>query len=179
MSGENAKIEKIKKSSRIAFIVTNITKIVAIVGAVACILGGGAIYKFRDLINEVLASEITNEAIREKDVRSLERFVGITVAESGQAAQALAWEVITGSVILICMAVVLHFVAKIFKDIQESYTPFQPGIIRNLKIPLVLITVMELKSSLLIGLLIGLTSWCVVSIFEYGCELQRQSDETL
>lgn len=179
MSEENLKIEKIRKSSKIALIVTRITNIVAIAGAVACIVGGSAIYWFRDIINTGLMSGITSEAIQEKDVRSLERYVGIAVVESGRAAQALAWEVITGSIILICVAVVLHFVAKMFKDIQESYSPFRPEIIKNLKIVLVLITVMEVKFSPLIGLLIGLASWCVVCIFEYGCELQKQSDETL
>lgn len=179
MSGENSKIEKIKKSSRIALVVANVTKILVIVGAVACIVGGIAIYACKDIINEILASEIVNEAIQEKDMESLEKFVGIKVVESGQAAQVLARKIIAGGIMLIGMAVVLHFVAKIFKGIQESYTPFRPEIIRNLKIPLALITVMELTSSLLTGLLIGIASWCVVNIFEYGCELQRQSDETL
>lgn len=40
MSGENSRIEKIKKSSRIALVVANVTKILVIVGAVACIVGG-------------------------------------------------------------------------------------------------------------------------------------------
>lgn len=179
MNGENLKIGKIKRSSKIALTVTNITKVFAIMAAAVCVLGGIVMFKYRDQINEALASEIADETIRERDMRTLEQFVGITVVESGRGAQALMAETFTAGIVMICMAVVLHFVGKIFRDIQESYTPFRPEIIKNLKIALVLITVVELKSSLLIGLLIGLAAWCVICIFEYGCELQKQSDETL
>ena len=87
--------------------------------------------------------------------------------------------ILTIGIVSICMAVVLHFVSKVFKDFCKSYSPFQPGIIKNLKITFVLLTVFVLKSSLLIGAIVGLAAWCVINIFEYGCELQKQSDETL
>ena len=81
--------------------------------------------------------------------------------------------------VLVCFTVVLHFVGKVFKTFQESYSPFQPKVIRNLRITFILLTLYTLSTSLGIGLIVGLASWCVLNIFEYGCELQKQSDETL
>ena len=94
-------------------------------------------------------------------------------------AMALGVYVIVAGIMLICFAVVMHFVGKVFRNIKESYSPFRPEIIRNLKVAFVLITVLVLQSSLLIGAVVGFSLWCVFQIFEYGCELQRQSDETL
>lgn len=82
-------------------------------------------------------------------------------------------------IILICFAVVSHFLGKVFAEIKESYTPFRPEIVRNLKVVFVLVTVLTLRSSLLIGAIVGFSFWCMFQIFEYGCELQKQSDETL
>ena len=69
--------------------------------------------------------------------------------------------------------------SRIFKDFMESYSPFQPDILKNLKIALVLIVIYVAQSDIGIALVIGMAAWCVTNIFEYGCELQRQSDETL
>ena len=107
-----------------------------------------------------------------------EKFMEGKLAES-EMGIVLGTYILTIGIVPICMAVVLHFVSKVFKDFCKSYSPFQPGIIKNLKITFVLLTVFVLKSSLLIGAIVGLAAWCVINIFEYGCELQKQSDETL
>ena len=80
---------------------------------------------------------------------------------------------------LAAMAVMLHFIGRIFRDFRESYSPFQPGLVKELKIVFVLIAVFSFKTSLLVGFLVSLALWCVIQIFDYGCELQRESDETL
>lgn len=183
MSEENKKMEKIQKSSRAALIVSNISKIFMIMGAVICLAGGCLIFKFEGEINKQIANAAGSDGMsgfnEEIKIRKLERIAGEAVIEEGEAAKALCIYLFTTAVTLVCMAVVFHFVAKTFKDIQESYSPFCPQILKNLKISFVLITILALTSSVLIGLLIGLAGWCVIHIFEYGGELQKQSDETL
>lgn len=48
-----------------------------------------------------------------------------------------------------------------------------------MKVAFIMITLFSLESNLLIGITVGFSLWSVVNIFEYGCELQKQSDETL
>ena len=42
-------------------------------------------------------------------------------------------EVVSGYM-LAAMAVMLHFIGRIFRDFRESYSPFQPGLVKELKI---------------------------------------------
>lgn len=177
MNEENVKMKQIQKSSKAALVVSNISKIFMIVGFVICLASGFIVFRFRQEVNEMLANAVEQGA--DEGLKEVEEIVGRAVVEKNQGAEALAVYLLVTAVALICMAVVFHFVAKTFKNIRESYSPFQPQIVKNLKISFVLITVLALKSSLLIGLLIGLAGWCVINIFEYGCELQKQSDETL
>ena len=62
---------------------------------------------------------------------------------------------------------------------SSDITNAKPKTVKELKVVFVLIAIFSLKSSLLAGLLVSLALWCVIQIFEYGCELQRESDETL
>lgn len=86
---------------------------------------------------------------------------------------------IVTAVLLICFTVVLHFVAKVFQSLKKNDSPFRPEVVKSLKIAFVLIALLALSNSLLIGAIVSLSLWCIFLIFEYGCELQQQSDETL
>lgn len=182
MSENNLKIEKIQKSSKIAQQVTNVVKIICIVGAVIAFLTGCIIVGLKEPVNRELQKAIESGALNEEEILSMgdgNAIIFQDLLEDGYIAETLGVEVIVVGVIAACMAVVLHFVGKVFKDFQDSYTPFTQGILKNLKIAFVLLTIFTLRSSLGIGLIVGLASWCVLNIFEYGCELQKQSDETL
>lgn len=182
MSESNLKIEKIQKSGRIAQMVTNIVKIICIACAVITVVTGCVIIGLRNPINDELYKAIESGALNKEDILSMGNGNAVVLQnllDDGYISEALGITVITVGVIVICMAVVLHFVSKVFKDFRESYTPFTPGILKNLKITFVLLTLFTLRSSLGIGVIVGLASWCVINIFEYGCELQKQSDETL
>lgn len=102
-----------------------------------------------------------------------------SLLEQDNFAMVIGLELLVAGAMLICFVVVVHFVGKVFKEMKESYSPFQPSIIKSLKVVFVLVTLLALSSSLATGLIVGLALWCVIHIFEYGCELQRQSDETL
>lgn len=177
MSEENAKIEQIKKSSKAALVVSNISKVLTIMGSGISLISGFLVFRFRREVNEALASWMEQDY--DERLNGVEEIVGRAVVEKGYGAETLAIYLVTTAAALVCMALVFHFVAKTFKNIRESYSPFQPQTVKNLRISFVLITVLTIRSSLMIALLIGFAGWCVVNIFQYGCELQKQSDETL
>lgn len=178
MKEEKNIIEKIQETSKVGLIVTNIIKIICIVGSVIMILVGCVSIGANDLINAGFEAASFDSSMLE-DMSLLERGILRSLLDEGDIASILGAEMIVLGAILICTAITLHFVGKVFKEMRESYSPFKAAIVKNLKVVFVLVTLLALSSSLGIGLIVGISLWCVCHIFEYGCELQRQSDETL
>lgn len=176
----NLKIEKIQKSSKAAFTQTNIVKIFLIVMTVILLVLGFIMLGVKDVFNWLFMEGVESGAFTVEEFEwAFEGQMLQHLVEDGQIALALGLYMIEMGIMLICLVVVLHFVGRIFKTFRESYSPFQPEIIKNLRITFILLTLYTLTSSMGIGLIVGLASWCVLNIFEYGCELQKQSDETL
>ena len=95
------------------------------------------------------------------------------------------------------LAVIIFLVHAIFNDIGKGCTPFSRQNTMRIKgvaiasVILSLIggfsdafvdyyTIGELTWSInIVGLITGMAIYCIALIFDYGCDLQRQSDETL
>lgn len=179
MKEEKNIIEKIQKTCQIGCVATNIFKIFGIVMSAVMILMGSVFVGVSERINQILKEAIGVETHMLDGLGLLEETVLKSLLEEGNFAMVIGLELIVAGVILICSAIMMHFAGKIFKEMRESYSPFQLSIVKNLKVVFVLITLLVLSSSLATGLILGIALWCVIHIFEYGCELQRQSDETL
>lgn len=177
----NAKIEKIQKSSNAALIVTKIIRVFAIVMAVITFAAGILFIAFRNFLNAEFTRAIEEGALDwETELGTAGLMSSLTqLFGMDDMAFLLGVDMFVAGVIMVILAVLMYFMGKVFKDIKEGYSPFQPSVIKNMKIAFVIITLLSLDSSILIGILIGFALWCVVCVFEYGCELQRQSDETL
>ena len=180
MNENNLKIEKIQKSSKVALTVTNIVKIFLIVMTVLLLIMGFIMIGVKDTFNWLFMEAVESGAFTIEEFEwAFEGEMLQHLVVDGEIALALGLYLVEMGIVLICLVIVLHFVGRIFKEFRESYSPFQPKIIKNLRITLILLTLYTLASSMGIGLIVGLASWCVFNIFEYGCELQKQSDETL
>ena len=81
--------------------------------------------------------------------------------------------------IVFLISIIMHFIVKIFKKICNDYSPFLPEIVKDIKIVLLLTTLLILKNSIGLGIISGFTFWGIIELYEYGCELQNQVDETL
>ncbi len=173
-------IEKIQKTSKKVLLVTNIAKIFCIVMGVLIILAGIICLATANQINEQMANEISNGTVGISEVfGGMSAEMARDILENGYTAYVFVAYIATGGFILFGLAAIFHLIGKVFKDLRESYSPFVPSIIKDLKIVFIIITVISVLNSLLIGLITGLALWCVLHIFEYGCELQKLSDETL
>lgn len=182
MSESNVKIQKIQKTSKTALILVKVAKVFCIAMSVVAIGCGCGFIGAKDYLDHELAKAIGTGELAAEDLYInaggfLDGALNLTKVDS--VAVTLGVYLFVLGIILICFSIVLHFMGKVFKDIMESYSPFRPEIVRSLKVVFVLITILVLRSSLLIGAIVGFSLWCVFQIFEYGCELQRQSDETL
>lgn len=186
MNEQNNKLEKIKKSSNVALIVTRIGKIFMIAMAViVCLCGIGCIAA--DVLGgERLYEEIGRAAPEEFMMTVNMQLFGFDIKVSDVISTIdIGWLGELGAyliglcVLLVFFAVMLHLVAKTFREIRDSDSPFRPVILKNLSLPFILITLLALMESLFFGAVVGIAFWCVYCILDYGCELQRQSDETL
>lgn len=77
------------------------------------------------------------------------------------------------------MTIIMHFIARIFNRFCYDDSPFLPEIVKDLKIVSVLITLLVLRNSIGLGIISGFILWGIIQLYEYGCELQNQVDETL
>lgn len=182
MSESNVKIQKIKKSSNVALILVRFAKVFCIFMSVVTIGSGIGFIAAKDyldgeIVRALGVGELEVDDLYVNGFGVLDSAINLTKVDS--VAVTLAGDLIALGVILICFAITFHFMGKVFADIKESYTPFRPEIIKKLKVIFALATVLTLQSSLLIGAIVGFSFWCMFQIFEYGCELQKQSDETL
>lgn len=177
----NTDMDKIRKSSNVALIIARISKILFIAMATLVFVIGILFVVFlNDYFNEAIGAWGENVSIYVSD--NMGMFFGIgnrLVQQSDNNALILGVYMITMGVYMAILAVLMHYIGKVFRDIREGYSPFQQSIVKNMRIAFVIITLISLNSSFLIGALIGFSLWCVVYVFQYGCRLQRESDETL
>lgn len=180
MSEINLQIEKIQKTSKMVLIVTNIFKIFFIVCSVILLCSGTAVIAFQDMFNEEVMEYVeSGELQKEVIMAGMDAEMVEQIVERGSFAVVIGIYIITMAVILGIIAVLTHFIGKVFKTLRESYSPFVPKIVKELKVAFILIAILSFTSGVGIGAVVSLALWSLFYIFKYGCELQRQSDETL
>ena len=71
-------------------------------------------------------------------------------------------------------------IGTLFRNINKDYSPFIPENVKLIKIIAVFVAVIVLlETGIIPAILIGLMLWAVALLFDYGCELQNESDEIL
>lgn len=178
MKNEKSTIERIKSASNAAAAILH-------VGRILCYIGVG-----------VLAASIIYVALfGNADLLILHGKVLLRspydmINTSGADKQQIILVSIVGIVALNLLAVLFKNAREIFRDMRSDDTPFemkQVRRIRKIAILYFIISMIDFESrgfsmSLtlnLLGIVGALMLWCISIIFEYGCELQQQSDETL
>lgn len=101
------------------------------------------------------------------------------LASEGKVAEAGIVILISGILFSLMMIIIMHFIVKIFKRICDDYSPFLPEVVKDLKIVSVVTTLLILRNSIGLAIICGLIFWGIIQLYEYGCELQIQADETL
>lgn len=92
------------------------------------------------------------------------------LASEGKVAEASIVFLISGILFSLILTIIM---------ICNDYSPFLPEIVKDIKIVLLLTTLLILKNSIGLGIISGFTFWGIIELYEYGCELQNQVDETL
>lgn len=73
-----------------------------------------------------------------------------------------------------------RYLEKSCRAMQAEDSPFNDANYHRMKIAAILITILVvLQGDVALGFVTGLTLFCFLRFFAYGCELQKLSDETL
>lgn len=88
-----------------------------------------------------------------------------------------------GTVLIIIVSVLtlltFNQIQKVFKIIAETERPFNDECLIELRKMVIYVTVREFFGSAVNGVLSGFALYCMLKIYEYGCQLQVESDDTV
>ena len=96
----------------------------------------------------------------------------------GPLALIVAIAVLT-SITLGLLIALMRYIRKTFDLIGTGEIPFSSDVVKNMRIVAILLTIIMLPNSVLGAVIVALTMWALMAIFEYGATLQTESDETL
>lgn len=156
---------------------SKLAAIVCTIMTVLLVLVGIVLFALSGILNPLIQADIESGTF-DFDFKAYGTLVQ-NMASAGKITQALGIWCLYAGIIMLLLTVIFFLLRKIFKSFCISYSPFIREITRDMKVLFVLITLLTLRSSLLIGLILGLALWGMLLIFEYGCYLQNESDETL
>lgn len=187
MDNANEKLTRVKKSCRIGRTACNVLKIICLIGAIGALVGFVMVMVARGQVNtdgyssliededpEVATWEISND-----DLRSVGIFAELIPASADDLLK-IALVSLFSAVTAGLAALLFHIFGQVFYAILNGESPFTEDILKKLKIDFILISLILLFSvGLGSAVVAAFLFWCLYNIFDYGCVLQRDADETL
>ncbi|MCR4633594.1 MAG: hypothetical protein K5648_05650 [Erysipelotrichaceae bacterium] len=105
----------------------------------------------------------------------LQKTVYLYLGEDG-----LFWlSILRFSLVIIIDILIFSKTRKIFKQLRESASPFDEMIVEALKRVLILVVVSAALRDPLTAIVLAIFGSCLFKIYEYGCFLQKESDDTV
>lgn len=170
--------DKIKSMSKVLSIILKIARIACYVGIGISVIGIIYVMIFGNVNllllngNIILHSPFTSSNI--SDINTVQL---ITI-------------VVVGIITMTLMAKLFRQAENIFKDIRMDSSPFEMKHVKRIKriaILYLIISLFNFETSAasfavslnVVGIVGALMFWCIALIFEYGCALQKESDELL
>ncbi len=204
MEQENIKLARIKKSCKVAGIVTRVAFIMCIVGCVILIIAGIITLANRNNMEPAIAHAIeqneelsigqpagnVNVYLARIDPSTMKLIENLKLRSSIPAWQknldetpyafSLGLMMISMSFGVAILAFALFQIHSVFDIIQKEDTPFSEKVLKKLLIALIIVDVIVALTTGFGQAAIGaLIIWAIYSIMDYGRVLQIQSDETL
>ena len=180
MNQEMIKLEKVQKSCSTVKMVAKIMMIIAIIGAVCGLIAGIATLavapQYADRLAELeaagkisLSTGVTSKITAQlspNDVVPLTTVLAIYSFET--------------TVVLAAFAFIMHMISSAFGIIEKADSPFTDTAIKKLITALVIVCIIVgIFGGIAYGTLLGVITWAIYTILDYGRVLQIQSDETL
>lgn len=157
----NEKIQRLQKISRITFVVLTILQVLLVLAALGVILAG------------IFCGE---------NFTSMLNLLFSAIAQDVLTAGTLVFLIFCVVAKLALYFAVLTLAGQMFRDFSREDSPFRQIHVRRMRWIALLIFVasfINLFSMQITSWIAALLIWCVSIVFDYGCQLQQESDETL
>lgn len=157
----NEKIARLQKISRVTFVLLTVLQVLLVLAALSVILAG--IFYGEDFAGKLnlLFSAMAQDVLT---AGTLTVLILCVVAK-----------------LALCFAV-LTLAGRMFRDFSREASPFRQLHVRRMRWIALLIFIasfINLFSMQITSWIAALLIWCVSIVFDYGCQLQQESDETL
>ncbi len=178
MKKEKSTVERIKSTSKVLAVLFKIARVFCFVGI--GVLSAGVIYIM--LFGNIDLIVLSGKVIVHSPFA--------TFGEGGMENWKIIFEAVAGIVSFILLSILFKQARDVFKDISVDSSPFemkQVKRIRKIAIFYFVVSLLGLQSfdysfsysMNFVGIVGAVMFYCISLIFEYGCELQQESDETL
>ncbi len=204
MNQENIKLNRIKKSSHVAGIVTRIVFILCVVASIILIVTSIVMIADRTNMNAQIKAgiegandvdvtkkvgpvnvhllrfskdsfDITKYQKIESSIPALEKALSDT-----PYSLTLGFTLLTAGLNVVLLAIAMFQLYSVFDIIGKEDSPFTQRVLKKLLFALIVIDiVIAFTAGLGTAAVAGLVTWALYTIMDYGRLLQTQSDETL
>lgn len=183
---ENKKIALIKKASKTTSTVLIVLEWIIGIAFALCIVGAVVcgIYK-----NDISAAtpEGFKQVWEDGNFRAGMSFGILSfnspmqkIVENNTMGVIAIWGCILGALSCAIAFLFMEFLRNIFASMYKNDTPFNPVTLKKIKVfGITSVILIFFFTSIGYGIIMALIVWCLYCVFDYGIELQKESDETL
>jgi hypothetical protein len=161
------KLAKLQKTSKGFAVIARVAEIVNYVGAAICAAAIPVLFASPDKLKYFISGQ-ENDQLFQLFSENLESKIAMVIF------------LILLILLTLACAYLFRKIGMLFRNINKDYSPFIPENVKLIKFIAVFVAVIMLfEAGLIPAILIGLMLWAVSLLFDYGCELQNESDEIL
>lgn len=203
MNEENAKLEQIKKSTKIAGIISRVFMIMAIVGCTIALITGVIMITNPERFDKQIREEyLENDGdvsvgsghikLVKIDRQYVQMVKNMEMTSSVPSLQDyfdkhnssisfnLGFYMLLIGIGCGILAAAMGIISSVFKLIMKEGNPFSDKVMKRVTISMIILSVVvALVTGLGFGVLLGFITWVVYTILDYGRTLKTLSDETL
>lgn len=164
---KETKLANLQKTSKVFAVISRVIEIVNYVGAAICAAAIPVLFIDQDKLKYFVSGQENDQLFQ-------------MLSKTMEFKSAMALFLILLIVLTLATAYLFRKIGTLFRNINKDYSPFIPENVKLIKIIAVFIAVIILlEAGIIPAILIGLMLWAVAFLFDYGCELQKESDEIL
>ena len=161
------KLAKLQKTSKVFAVIARVVEIVNYVGAAICAAAIPVLFVAPDNLKFFVDGQENDQLFQ-------------VLSENLEFKIAMVIFLILIILFTLAFAYLFRKIGTLFRNINKDYSPFIPENVKLIKFIAVFVAVVILfEAGFISAILIGLMLWAVSLLFDYGCELQNESDEIL
>ena len=165
---KETKLTNLKKTSKVFAVFARIFEVMSYVGAGICAVAA-----------VVVATDSEAKGLKFVQMDDSDKIFNM-LAENMEFRTAMIIFLIMLIVFCIVYAFLMRKIGTLFRNINNDYSPFIPENTKLIKLIAVIGAIVALiEVGLVPAIMVGFILWGIALLFDYGCELQTESDEIL